>query len=519
MEPPLPLPPPPSPHTAVRMDSAQTPTSKLRLMVSYGGHILPRPHDKTLFYAGGDTRIISISRKPSSLSFSSLFSHLSKSLLNGSHNFSLKYQLPNHDLDSLISISSDEDLFNMIDEYDRLSNSRIRFFLFKTNDDVIAVNNNNSSSGDNNVNKRGVVVDCGGVEEDLVVDKTKVAGSNAGGGDNYKRNSNNSNSNSNDDSPETIVLGDSSSNSPANIKGEGSADDFKVVLPSLDSLGSDCSIPSPNFSQQAIVYQDASGFIDSKPVSASLIDTESVTSDHSLRSDVISSIQVSGYMVSKPMDQPQQLSPPPPPPPPTPTPAPHYIHHPAPPNYVTQYYPGSIPVASYAPMYQTYVPPQQPLQYHHHLQKPYPYYMMPIGRSQNLYDASMPRNLTSAPTVATSQPQVPPSPVMIASPMIYEGYKPASPAPEYAAKVCRPTSVACLPMALPSVNQPAQPVTIPPVDKTSYINEFEDPMHAQIYKTQPSDATLPSQLQMATSAATVMLTEGFNQLKMENAKH
>ncbi|KAG5233946.1 octicosapeptide/Phox/Bem1p domain-containing family protein [Salix suchowensis] len=34
------------------------PGAKLRLMCSYGGHIIPRPHDKTLCYVGGETRIV-----------------------------------------------------------------------------------------------------------------------------------------------------------------------------------------------------------------------------------------------------------------------------------------------------------------------------------------------------------------------------------------------------------------------------------------------------------------------------
>ncbi|GFP85282.1 hypothetical protein PHJA_000671900 [Phtheirospermum japonicum] len=112
---------------------------KLRLMCSYGGHIVPRPHDKTLCYIGGDTRIIVIDRHTP---LSDIRHRLSKTLL---HNqiFILKYQLPNEDLDSLISVTTDEDLENMVEEYDRLNNAsasgggggalktgRLRLFLF-----------------------------------------------------------------------------------------------------------------------------------------------------------------------------------------------------------------------------------------------------------------------------------------------------------------------------------------------------------------------------------------------------
>ncbi|KAL7149402.1 hypothetical protein ABFS83_05G038300 [Erythranthe nasuta] len=111
------------------------PPPKLRLMCSYGGHVVPRPHDKTLCYVGGDTRIIAVDRHTSLSEFNR---RLSKILLDNQP-FSLKYQLPDEDLDSLISVTADEDFENMVDEYDRLSDGggggrmkhgRLRLFLF-----------------------------------------------------------------------------------------------------------------------------------------------------------------------------------------------------------------------------------------------------------------------------------------------------------------------------------------------------------------------------------------------------
>ncbi|XP_047338650.1 uncharacterized protein LOC124942232 [Impatiens glandulifera] len=107
------------------------PGAKLRLMCSYGGHIIPRPHDKSLCYVGGDTRMVVIDRNSLLSSFST---RLSKTLING-RSFTLKYQLPNEDLDSLISVTTDEDLENMIEENDRINSSsskpaRLRLFLF-----------------------------------------------------------------------------------------------------------------------------------------------------------------------------------------------------------------------------------------------------------------------------------------------------------------------------------------------------------------------------------------------------
>lgn len=98
---------------------------------------MPRPHDKSLCYVGGDTRIVVVDR---SSSLRDLCSRLSRTILNG-RPFTLKYQLPNEDLDNLITVTSDEDLDNMIEEYDRIasasstmkpSSSRLRVFLFFT---------------------------------------------------------------------------------------------------------------------------------------------------------------------------------------------------------------------------------------------------------------------------------------------------------------------------------------------------------------------------------------------------
>ncbi|KAE8663554.1 Detected protein of unknown function [Hibiscus syriacus] len=97
------------------LDDPAPPTlhSKIRVMCSYGGTIVPRPHDKC---------------------------RLSVSILHG-RPFTLKYQLPSEDLDSLISVTTDEDFENMIDEYDRTCSqtlssnkyTRIRLFLFPIN--------------------------------------------------------------------------------------------------------------------------------------------------------------------------------------------------------------------------------------------------------------------------------------------------------------------------------------------------------------------------------------------------
>ncbi|CAL1387401.1 unnamed protein product [Linum trigynum] len=115
-------------------------SSKLRLMCSYGGRIVPRPHDKSFCYVGGDTRIVVVDCQAS---LSDLSAKLSTTLLNG-RAFTLKYLLPCENLDSLISLTTDEDLDNMIDEYDRTSTGApsnsskplgLRLFLFPVKPD------------------------------------------------------------------------------------------------------------------------------------------------------------------------------------------------------------------------------------------------------------------------------------------------------------------------------------------------------------------------------------------------
>lgn len=98
-------------------------------MCSYGGKILPRPHDNQLAYVAGETKILSVDRN---IRFSSLLAKLS-SLSDSDVCF--KYQLPGEDLDALISVTNDEDLEHMMLEYDRLYRgpakpARLRLFLF-----------------------------------------------------------------------------------------------------------------------------------------------------------------------------------------------------------------------------------------------------------------------------------------------------------------------------------------------------------------------------------------------------
>lgn len=117
---------------AVGEEMVSSPTNRVKFLCSYGGKILPRPSDGHLKYVGGETRVIAI---PRDITFSELM-HKLRTVFNS--DVILKYQLIPEDLDALISVTCDEDLKNMFDEYnldnyERLINGRsprIRAFLF-----------------------------------------------------------------------------------------------------------------------------------------------------------------------------------------------------------------------------------------------------------------------------------------------------------------------------------------------------------------------------------------------------
>ncbi|ERN15910.1 uncharacterized protein LOC18444205 [Amborella trichopoda] len=111
-------------------DNAQI--GKMKLLCSFGGRILPRPSDGKLRYVGGETRIVTVSKD---ISWHDL---MQKTLSVHNQYHTIKYQLPGEDLDALVSVSSDEDLQNMMEEYNGLENvdgsQRLRIFLISGNE-------------------------------------------------------------------------------------------------------------------------------------------------------------------------------------------------------------------------------------------------------------------------------------------------------------------------------------------------------------------------------------------------
>ncbi|KAI3867240.1 hypothetical protein MKW98_001674 [Papaver atlanticum] len=106
-------------------------SNSVKFVCSYGGKILPRYPDGEFRYSGGETRLLSVAR--ASISFSELMVKLRE--LCGYSSVSLRCQLPGEDLDALVSIKTDEDLINLMEEYDlaekkSCSPLKIKAFLF-----------------------------------------------------------------------------------------------------------------------------------------------------------------------------------------------------------------------------------------------------------------------------------------------------------------------------------------------------------------------------------------------------
>lgn len=108
--------------------SSNDETQRVKFLCSFSGSILPRPQDGKLRYVGGETRIVSV---PRDISYDDLMNRM-KELFEGAA--VLKYQQPDEDLDALVSVVNDDDVTNMMEEYDKLGAgdgfTRLRIFLF-----------------------------------------------------------------------------------------------------------------------------------------------------------------------------------------------------------------------------------------------------------------------------------------------------------------------------------------------------------------------------------------------------
>ncbi|CAI0394018.1 unnamed protein product [Linum tenue] len=103
-------------------------TQRVKFLCSFLGSIMPRPQDGKLRYVGGETRIVSLPRE---IGYEELMSKM-RELYEGAA--LLKYQQPDEDLDALVSVVNDDDVTNMMEEYEKLGSgdgfTRLRIFLF-----------------------------------------------------------------------------------------------------------------------------------------------------------------------------------------------------------------------------------------------------------------------------------------------------------------------------------------------------------------------------------------------------
>lgn len=101
---------------------------RVKFLCSFSGSILPRPQDGKLRYVGGETRIVGV---PRDISYEELMGKM-RDIYEGA--VVLKYQQPDEDLDALVSVVNDDDVTNMMEEYDKLGSgdgfTRLRIFLF-----------------------------------------------------------------------------------------------------------------------------------------------------------------------------------------------------------------------------------------------------------------------------------------------------------------------------------------------------------------------------------------------------
>ncbi|KAK4744346.1 hypothetical protein SAY87_010658 [Trapa incisa] len=95
-----------------RETDAKRRSDKMKFLCNYGGRILPRISDGELRYVGGLTRVLAVDR---SVSYSELMANLAEFCGFAA---TLRCQLPEGDLETLVSVKSDEELANLIEAYD-----------------------------------------------------------------------------------------------------------------------------------------------------------------------------------------------------------------------------------------------------------------------------------------------------------------------------------------------------------------------------------------------------------------
>nr|GMC59963.1 uncharacterized protein LOC109168531 [Ipomoea batatas] len=519
---------PPLPAMAASLVDAQPLTAsasaaKIRLMCSYGGHIAHRPLCKSLCYVGGETRVVAVDRRNTAASLSPLIAHLSRVLYN-SRPFHLKYQLPNEELDSLVSVTTDEDFQNMLEEYDRISSSasaatpsRIRLFLFPDSQGSALLDQkadswfsdalNNSTivrkgQSTDSCTPRGLMGLDTVIGSDLlsVEGQAECLSSSGGGGGDAKHGLELGGL-----LQESLVLETSSSfgstnssismsNLPA-IGVHGDETGFNLLekrlrVPSSASLESDISVGSVGFQSKPSTYQEPFIQVVSGATSCTT-EPESPISNASNLFQAQKMVQVPSYQVPQQSDGKGQHH------------GVQYVH--GGPYYIPQYTTTPLPLSSCYPVYQ--VPVQQSP---YTLSQQYPIYFVPVHPTPSI-NMSMQCSVNDTATISPNRPILHPQGHVIPPPTAQKDFPSAQQVPDSSAKVYGTIPISTVPVSAPSTQGQqqfvshleaqfsSQPVSSTSVSVTNYSDEFDDDLsYAQIYKSQPPAPAFISQCQTIT---------------------
>lgn len=119
---------------------------RVKFLCSFSGTILPRPQDGKLRYVGGETRIVGV---PRDITYEEFMKRM-RELFDGAT--VMKYQQPDEDLDALVSVVNDDDVMNLMEEYDKLDSgdgiTKLRIFLFSHSDQDVAPHFVDGNEGD-----------------------------------------------------------------------------------------------------------------------------------------------------------------------------------------------------------------------------------------------------------------------------------------------------------------------------------------------------------------------------------
>lgn len=201
----------------------------------------------------------------------------------------------------------------------------------------------------------------------------------------------------------------------------------------------------------------------------------------------------------------------------------HYIQHTA-----------TGPVAV-QPCYQMYAPQtQQPI--HQQMDQQYPMYYMPVPQTQP-YNMTVQSNIVDANAAASSQQLTPPNQTMVSSsaafkealPPIYPTRTVQSSNPEMPVNVYRTATPATqtvvqIPQSqyhqqyygLSQVPPPPQQMTAVSNGAANFGYEYSHPVHEQVYYTQNTAPSHPSQYQTMNPTTAVLLSQASAQLAAEN---